>query len=304
MKGINDYFTFLSTSTEKGTIIDQESSVRPVNDPGYSIKSYPQLLNCIAAIKYQNPSFDIFFRGQNKDYPTNDNGLTSGLYPSIFRNAFNRPSGALTPPKIVQRRYEILNKAENILIDELSNPDLKFNAQMFKRFPILRWSILQHYEICDTPLLDVAPVLDIALTFGSGQDQDSAYLYGIALPRHTQIVSNSVLTETQSINLAQICPPNFLRPHYQNGFLIGNYPSVMNYEVKIRGTYNFSNRLLVKFKIENIGELTRTGFNKLLTELIMPDEQDQLIPIVKSIAEQIKADRDELQENIYNPKIE
>ena len=49
------------------------------------------------------------------------------------------------------------------------NPALNDRVEndRLRRQRILRWSILQHYEICDTPLLDVTQSIRIAASFAS-----------------------------------------------------------------------------------------------------------------------------------------
>ena len=307
MKGLeNKYFTYLSNQQHIGVYSNIVDFTPPSRDEGNRVDSYPELLEKIASIKFNNPAFEIFFRGQSKDYSINASGgqgSTSSLYPSIFRNVPNKPPSSISSPDITRKRFEILDQATQHFIDLVDEQLENYEKRIFKRIPILRWAILQHYEICDTPLLDVTPTLNIALSFAIGAGNDPFYLYGIAMPRQTQVVTTSIIAETTSINLTQICPPSFHRPHFQNGYLLGEYPSVINYETQERGetksAYNFSRRLIAKFIITNPNSILETGFDKLDNEILLPNANDKLMPIVKEVGNRIEGIKDELNKLIW-----
>ena len=69
----------------------------------------------------------------------------------------------------------------------------------------VRWAILQHYEVCSTPLLDVTHSLQSALSFAIGDGASEGYLFVLALPHLTGPISVSIGSKTIAIDLTQTC---------------------------------------------------------------------------------------------------
>ena len=88
-----------------------------------------------------------------------------------------------------------------------------------KRQQILRWAILQHYEVCPTPLLDVTHSLRIAASFASAHADNSAYIFVVGVPNLSGAVTASAEASIQTIRLSSVCPPTAVRAHIQEGYL-------------------------------------------------------------------------------------
>ena len=76
--------------------------------------------------------------------------------------------------------------------------------------------------MCPTPLLDVTHSLRIAASFGSAQANGEAFLYAIGLPNLSGMITASAEAGLQTVRLASVCPPTAVRPHIQEGYLLGN----------------------------------------------------------------------------------
>jgi hypothetical protein len=103
-------------------------------------------LSQLPALTYHNSRFRVLFRGQDEDYTVNHKGdpvAGSSLYPSILRS-----TGQKDRTDELNRRFALLARAEEKLKERLADTEIH-------RDRIVRWAILQHYEIVTTPPLDV-----------------------------------------------------------------------------------------------------------------------------------------------------
>lgn len=248
-------------------------------DEGHPVSSYRDLLKKVAALSYHNSRFQILFRGQTQDYKRKER-IQSSLYPSIFRHP-DRNRGEL--PDAIEISYKTLNHAEELLKERMQNQDIYRNQ-------IVRWAALQHYEVCATPLLDLTGSLQTALTFAT-VNRDDGWLYVFGFPHLNGAVSVSVDSGTQLVNLTQVCPPEALRPHFQQGFLASDYPLPTNYSTHSASGMapnNFSCRLLTKFRLENCESWKAEGFSPLPPTVLFPNDVDEWHPIMEDIKAEIE----------------
>jgi hypothetical protein len=121
-----------------------------------------------------------------------------------------------------------------------------------KRYRILRWTILQHYEVCPTPLLDVTQSLRNAASFASHDNSGgSAYVFVLGVPNLSGAVTSSSEAGLQIMRLSSACPPDAVRPHFQEGYLLGEYPEMDDYGQNTQYSFDemdFGRRLLAKFR--------------------------------------------------------
>jgi hypothetical protein len=147
-------------------------------------------------------------------------------------------------------RFELLSNAERELVNRYRAAKL-MGHQRLQRHRILRWSILQHYEVCPTPLLDVTHSLRIAASFASIGAKDSAFVYVLGVPNLSGAITASVEGGLQIVRLSSVCPPSAVRPHIQEGYLLGEYPEMAGYEQKENYSHyeiDFGRRLVAKFR--------------------------------------------------------
>lgn len=252
--------------------------------PCHKISTYEELLEKVSSLNFYNPSLQIVFRGQNRDYYSkNDDGkpVRSNLYPSLLRSL---PIAILKRQEQIRKRVDVLEKAESLLKERLK-------VGYIHKHRLVRWAILQHYEICQTPLLDVTNSLQTALSFALNNNRNEGYLYVLGLPYSTGPITVSVESMTQIVDLSKLCPPEAARPHFQHGLLIGDYPIGLDSEELVkhspRVSANFSCRLLTKFHLSN----TRSWVGKLFTpipqEVLFPNSRDKWYPILHGIKNEI-----------------
>src|SRR5665213_2155925 len=109
----------------------------------HPVASFMELATKVAELQFMNRDFVLLYRGQWEDH-RNTHGNTS-LKPSLFRPVAGRNPNGTT----VMQRFERLREAERLLVDRYRD-DRFTGIDRLKRQQILRWSILQHYEVCAT----------------------------------------------------------------------------------------------------------------------------------------------------------
>ena len=210
---------------------------------GHRVKTFLELATKVAELQFRNPDWVLLFRGQTGDYRNAKKNTT--LKPSLFRPVQSKnPS----PAQLIQR-FQTLQQAERELVSRYEQQKLLGVARL-KRHRILRWSILQHYEVCPTPLLDVTHSLRIAASFASHPAQADAFLFVLGVPNLSGAITASAEAGLQIVRLSSVCPPTAVRPHIQEGYLLGEYPEMSGYDQKELYQHyeiDFGRRLVAKF---------------------------------------------------------
>jgi hypothetical protein len=164
------------------------------------------------------------------------------------------------------------------------------SGKKMQKHRVLRWAVLQHYEMCRTPLLDVTHSLRIACSFASEQNtSDSAYLMVLAIPQISGAITVSVETELQVLRLSSICPPIAIRPHLQEGYLLGDYPDLAEMGQKMQlADYevDFGRRLIAKFRFHP-DKFWQSDpiFPRVPTEALLPNNLDPVLEFASLIRE-------------------
>lgn len=241
---------------------------------GYPVNTYRELVEHCAALAYLNKDHLLFFRGQGIDFKNKNNKST--FYPSIYR-------GDYLPKREVENRFDILSQASSKLLDLLSTRT-KDGTRELKRKKYIQWSILQHYEVCGTPLIDFTHSLRVACSFALlGNENDHAYIYVFALPYITNRISINSEHDLINIRLLSICPPDALRPYFQEGYLAAT--SDIEHEYDSKSELDFNRRLVVKFRIPNSGEFWGRDFKIIPKSALYPQND-----IFNSICKEIEVD--------------
>jgi hypothetical protein len=238
---------------------------------GHSVTSFLELAKKVADLQFRNREHVLLFRGQNADYLSGKN-LTM-LRPSIFRHT--------VPHKIpgeaeLTRRFDKLKRAEQELVNRYEVAGL-LKPELLKRQRILRWSILQHYHVCDTPLLDVTHSLRIAASFGSFNARSDAFVFVLGVPNLSGAITASAEAGLQIVRLSSVCPPTAVRPHIQEGYLLGEYPDISKYGQKAlyhAFEIDFGRRLVAKFRFDPQTFWRRDTFPKVEEVDLTPDPID------------------------------
>ena len=217
--------------------------------------SFENLIKEVAQLSYIHKDWLLFFRGQNSDHRNSRNSKSTFL-PSIYRTK----KGTLSEKERTSR-FSILEGASIMLVKLLERRNI-LGYQDVKQRKEIQWSILQHYEVCDTPYLDLTQSLRVACSFaclkyesvGANNEKikikpNKGYLFVFALPYFTNRISVNSEHDLINIRLLSICPPDALRPHHQEGFLVGTTNIAEDY--KLKQELDFNRRLVAKFEFHN-----------------------------------------------------
>jgi FRG domain-containing protein len=250
----------------------------------YSVSNYMDLARKVAELQFLNRDHVLLFRGQRTDHRSRTGATT--LKPSLFR-----PVNGLNPDQMeLQRRFSVLNEAERLLTGEFAQQHQPGGDQLNKQ-QVLRWSILQHYEICPTPLLDVTHSLRIAASFASVAGGDTAFVFVIGVPNLSGAVTASAEAGVQIIRLSSVCPPAAIRPHIQEGYLLGEYPEMKGYDQKRHFAHfeiDFGRRLVAKFKFNPRRFWRNRDFPRVKRNALYPDAKDPIFNLTRHVKDSLQ----------------
>jgi len=249
---------------------------------GHRVRNYLDLAKKIAALQYKNPQYVFLFRGQGKDYKNQHRN--SSLKPSLFRPKLG--GSKLPGPELLTSRFHFLADAERRLVDQYAQVSEFEGGIKLKRQRILRWSILQHYEICFTPLLDVTQSLRVAASFAADPTADQAYIYVLGVPNLSGAMTANAEAALQIIRLSGVCPPVAVRPHIQEGYLLGEYPDMPDFDQKQHYPayeIDFGRRVIAKFVFEPRSFWGGPDFPIIPKAALYPDDHDPLLDLAKRL---------------------
>lgn len=276
-------WSFLANTTDAAEVSNR--AIR--SDLGHRVKTYFELAMKVAELQFLNPEHVMMFRGQRKDHRTKRG--PSLLKASIFRNNGNKRPNMNT----VRKRFSHLNRAEEALVHHYKDAKFKGFKQV-ERHRIVRWAILQHYEICHTPLLDVTHSLRIAASFASDENMSrEAFVFVFGVPNVSGAVTASSEAGLQIVRLSNACPPDAVRPHIQEGYLLGEYPEI---SVSSKSNYrlfelDFGRRLIAKFRFNPESFWSSENFPKFEHDALYPTEsRDRLLRVAQEIKESINSE--------------
>ncbi|WP_109313559.1 FRG domain-containing protein [Ruegeria sp. AU67] len=226
--GSKQIYSFLEVSEHA----EIASNTRVRKDTGHLVKSYVDLARKVAELQFRNRDLVFLFRGQRKDYRNKQRNTS--LRPTLLRES--RSSQA----------YEKLLRAEGLLMKRYTLT----GRDRIARHQALRWSILQHYEVCGTPLLDVTQSLRIAASFATDKSSEQAFVYVLGVPHISGAITAHDDAGLEVIRLSSVCPPEAMRPHLQEGFLLSEYPELASLGQKQHyenHELDFGKRIVAKF---------------------------------------------------------
>lgn len=283
--GSNSLWSLLSRS-EKA---DSTRCLQVRKGGGYLVRSYLELARKVALLQFRNRDHVLLFRGQASDYKNNSDNTT--IKPTILRSTAPRK---VPSENTLRARFETLQECEERLTEAYAR--YKFvGFSRLRRHQILRWSIVQHYEVCETPLLDVTQSLRVAASFASASsEEDDAFLMVLGVPNISGAVTASDEAGLQIVRLASACPPDALRPHIQEGFLLGEYPGLLGVaqmEYYKHYQIDFARQLIAKFRFKpSAFWKVKDPFPKVEQSALYPNADDPVFEIAEAIRPTLPAE--------------
>ena len=134
--------------------------------------------------------------------------------------------------------------------------------------------------MCTTPLLDVTHSLRIACSFASLSEASKAYLFVLGVPNLSGAVTASAEAGLQIVRLSSVCPPSAVRPHIQEGYLLGVYPDLVDYAQKenyFHYEMDFGRRLVAKFVFNPATFWKNDNFPRVARRALYPTASDDAL---------------------------
>lgn len=227
--------------------------------PAFRISRYRSLVEQVARLSYLNKDHLLFFRGQRHDYTSKAGSST--FYPSIYR-------GDYVPSSELRFRFDTLEEAARQLTHLFTDRRVDGHQEL-KRKKYIQWSLLQHYGVCSTPLLDLTHSLRVACSFAQlGVTKSECYVFVFGLPYITNRITINSEHDLALIRLLSICPPNALRPYFQEGYLAATEDITTDFDNKTE--LDFRNRLIAKFQIPSGHSFWGAGFSSIPDSVLNP----------------------------------
>ena len=242
-----------------------------VRSHSINIEPFHDLIMEIAELSYKNPDVMLFYRGQNNNYIKTKYAT---LYPTIYRS---------NSEKDIKFGFEILEKTSTMLMTELekdNNVD-KEEIKELKKIKLLQYSILQHYEVCKTPLLDLTQSIKVACSFAILDNKDkTGYIYVLGMPYVNGRISVDSEDYITNVRLLSISSSSSKRPFFQEGYLVQT-EFASNADIE-KGELDFNRRIVAIYKFKN----TKTFWGSE-----RPIERENLYPeedTMKDICDRLK----------------
>jgi hypothetical protein len=241
------------------------STIR-ATDP-MQVNSYAELTDMVAKLAFFNRGHVLFFRGQPEEYCLGSEYPT--IYPTMFRKIIK---GEATKKKL----EETLDVEEEILKIKNHHRKPRFHgAKSILESDHIRWALLQHYEICDTPLIDVTQSLHVAASFAiknKPKTKDAkGIIYVVALPWPSKNYHSNKEEGLYLVRLAGITPPQAKRPYRQEAYAAMSI-NVDKKPIDNIDVYDLTNRLVCKFEINNSPEFWSDAIKPLPESFLAPKE--------------------------------
>jgi len=242
----------------------------------FDVSTYRALVEHVAKLAYANRDELLFFRGQDKDYQSKAGGTT--LYPAIYR-------GDVVPIRELRHKFELLDQSARLLVERFKKAKVDGHTELRqKRY--IQWSILQHYEVTATPLLDLTHSLRVACSFAQVRSSDPiCYVYLLGLPYVTNRITINSEHDLVNVRLLSICPPAALRPYFQEGYLAATADVTTDFDSKTE--LDFRNRLVAKFAIPRARSFWGSGFDQIPESALFP-RGDSILDICAQLKAELK----------------
>lgn len=232
------------------------------------VDRYRDLVECVAFLTVMNKRLSLFFRGQSSDTPPT---------PRLFRDEWWPPGGTRKLRITAANRGGYFSALADIgdAVYRICKPLGLPRWRGLRDIREVQWAVIQHYELWPTPLIDLTASLRVAASFAlgidpvSGKRRDDGFIYVVGMPAPTGSVHFDIDEHVVLARLHSCCPPIAIRPHLQDGFLVGRIPFSAP-DTRAEEKSNLSRRLIAKFRLENRGEFWDEVFPPIPMEALLP----------------------------------
>lgn len=274
-KRIKEKYKGKSKSTKEITSFVRSNTIK--------INTFQDLIMEIAELSYKNPDVMLFYRGQNNNYIKTK---YTTLYPTIYRS---------NNEKDIRFEFDILEQSANKLLNLLEKNDYIDPDEIgeIKKIKLLQYSILQHYEVCKTPLLDVTQSIKVACSFAILNNENNiGYVYILGLPYITGRISVDSEDYITNVRLLSISSSASKRPFFQEGYLVQTeFTSDADIE---KGELDFNRRIVAVYEFVNDKKFWGSEI-PINIESLYPEED-----IMKDICNRIKEEKYYLDDRIHD----
>ena len=245
-----------------------------VHSEPYPVQRYGELVEHVARLAYLNKDHLLFYRGQGGKYLNKAGGAT--FYPAIYR-------GDQLGREAINDRFRTLDRGCQKLRDLFSRARIDGHQEITRK-RLVQWSILQHYQVCPTPLIDFTQSIRVTCSFAQNADGGrKGYVFVFGLPYMTNRISSNSEHDLVLIRLLSICPPAALRPYFQEGYLAGTADITSEYDDK--SELDFNRRLIAQFEIPTQTAFWGRGLSRVGDDELFPPEDS-----IKNLCSSIELD--------------
>jgi len=183
----------------------------------WRVRDWKELRSAVSFLTLMNKRDVLYFRGQGSHH--------TECLPVLFRSEWKL--NKTWYPLTADNRYDYFSEIQNLRADVLRvAKSIGTPREYVLEFvPAASAAILQHYELWPTPYVDVTRSLLTALAFARGAgDRSTAVLYVFALPDLRGSITSDMDQQLSLSRLEAVCPPDAVRPHHQDAYLVGRFP--------------------------------------------------------------------------------
>lgn len=279
MKSLSSSFSHVNLNKKENNSSDR-GWIKPVpldeilESNARFVETYDDLVKDVAQILHRHRNLALFYRGQNIDYKENKKTI---VLPSIYRKKNDNVR------LFIKKNFDLLNETTFELRKLFSSHSFA-GRNMLNKYPEIAWSLLQHYEVCATPLLDLTQSLHVACSFAFDRNtNDTGIVYIIGMPWQTDAIGYNSYEELVNIKLLCVCPPKAERPFFQEGFLAGPFPNYRLDDSTRVEQFDFGRRIIAKFEIPRENSFWGNGFSMIpIEKLYQPNDK------IKKLCDQLK----------------
>jgi len=229
------------------------------------VNTYSEMADMVSKLAWFNRQYVLFFRGQGEEYNVGSRFPT--VYPTYFRKYI------LKAMSFEDLMYTLSNKQDE-LKEKNHNRQPRFHgaSSVFESLHV-RWALLQHYNICDTPLVDITQSLHVAASFALQKESKDTVKTGIvyvfALPWPSRHYHRNKEEDIFLVRLAGVTPPQAKRPYRQEAY------TVMSRDVDFKKRdnlerYDLAKRLVCKFEINDSKDFWGDFLQPLPVSFLVP----------------------------------